>query len=195
MTVPERGYGKLIVFNMVSLDGFFSDVNGDMSFAHQARDDAEWDEFVAGNARGGGTMVFGRITYELMLRYWPTPMAMKNDPVVAERMGAMPKLVFSRMITTSDWRNTRFVRDDPATEIRKLKAQPGEGMAILGSGTIVSQLANERLVDEFQIVVLPVVLGKGRSMFSGVKGTLSLKLSSSRTFRNWNVLLCYAPQG
>jgi dihydrofolate reductase len=186
---------RLTVFNSISLDGFFSDVNGDMSFAHQSPDDVEWNEFVAGNASGGGMMVFGRITYELMLRYWPTPMAMKDNPVVAESMGAMPKLVFSRTLASSDWRNTRFVKGDPAAEIRALKAQPGKDMAILGSGTIVSQLAEAHLVDEFQVVVLPVVLGKGRSMFDGVKQTLHLKLASSRTFRNGNVLMCYTPGG
>jgi len=84
---------KLSVFNHVTLDGYFSDKNGDMSWAHKAKD-AEWDEFVAGNAKAGGGL--GRITYELMAGYWPTPAAKKNDPEVAEGMNQGPKVVFGR---------------------------------------------------------------------------------------------------
>ncbi len=72
---------KLIVFNMVSLDGYFVDANGDMSWAH--KQDDEWTAFVADNAKGGGELVFGRITYDLMASYWPTSVAVQNDPVVA----------------------------------------------------------------------------------------------------------------
>jgi len=82
---------KLIVFNHVSLDGYFVDANGDMSWAH--KQDAEWNAFVEENASGGGTLVFGRITYDLMASFWPTPMAMQMMPVVAERMNNLPKVV------------------------------------------------------------------------------------------------------
>jgi dihydrofolate reductase len=84
---------KLVVFNHVSLDGYFTDENGDMSFARQDNPEAEWDAFVAGNASGGGMLLFGRITYELMASSWPTPFAAKHMPVVAERMNNLPKVV------------------------------------------------------------------------------------------------------
>jgi dihydrofolate reductase len=77
--------------------------------------------------------------------------------------------------------------------MRKMKQAPGAGMVILGSGNVVAQLAQEGLIDEYQIVVNPVVLGKGRTMFDGLKGKLTLKLTKSRTFGNGNVLLCYEP--
>jgi dihydrofolate reductase len=77
---------KLSVFNHVTLDGYFVDMNGDMSWAHDGSADAEFNAFVKDNASAGGVLVFGRITYELMASYWPTPAAMKNDPVVAEEM-------------------------------------------------------------------------------------------------------------
>jgi len=186
---------KLTVFNQVSLDGFISDAKGDMSFAHKDPRDEEWNAFVAGNAKGGGMLVFGRITYEMMVSYWPTPMAMKNDPVVAEQMNSMPKVVFSRTLDKAAWNNAKVLKGSPAAEMRRLKKEPGEDMAILGSGSIVSQLAKQGLIDEYQIVVNPVVLGKGKSMFDGVKGNLTLKLTSSRTFGNGNVLLCYEPTG
>ena len=79
---------KLIVFNNVTLDGYFADRNGDMSWAH--RQDAEWNAFVGGNASGGGALLFGRVTYELMASFWPTPAAMERAPVVAEGMNNMP---------------------------------------------------------------------------------------------------------
>jgi len=182
---------RLIVFNNVSLDGYFVDANGDMRWAH--RPDPEWREFAAGNATGGATLLFGRVTYDLMAGYWPTPLAMKNDPAVAEGMNRAPKVVFSRTMEKASWNNTKVAKGDITAEVRKMKRQPGEGMAILGSGTIVSQLAQEGLIDEFQIALIPVVLGKGRTMFEGVRKRLALKLTNSRVFRNGNVVLRYEP--
>ena len=186
---------SLVVFNQVSLDGYFVDMEGGMSWAHREAKDEEWDSFVADNARGGGVLVFGRVTYDLMASYWPTPAASQNDPVVAERMNAMPKIVFSRTLDKVSWANTTLVKSGVAAEVRKLKGERGDGMAIMGSGSIVSQLAPEGLIDEFQIVVIPIVLGAGRTMFEGVKKRLRLKLTKTRAFRNGSVLLCYQPLG
>jgi len=184
---------KLVVFNHVSLDGYFVDVNGDMSWAKADHQDEEWNAFVADNASGGGVLVFGRITYELMAGFWPTPFAIENMPIVAEGMNSMPKVVFSRTLDQASWNNSKLVKGDMVAEIRKMKKEPGEGMAILGSGNIVSQLAQEGLIDEYQIVVNPVVLGKGRTMFDGIKEKLNLKLTKTRTFGNGNVVLWYEP--
>jgi dihydrofolate reductase len=182
---------KLVVFNHVTLDGYFVDMNGDMSWAH--KNDAEWKTFAEGNAKGDGPLLFGRITYELMASYWPTPLASKNDPVLAERMNNLPKVVFSRTLDKASWNNTKLVKGDMAAEIRKMKKEPGEGMAILGSGSIVSQLAQEGLIDEYQIVVNPIVLGKGRTLFDGLRKKLTLKLTKTRAFGNGNVFLRYEP--
>ena len=121
---------KVIVFNHVTLDGFFTDKNGDMSWAHKR--DPEWNAFVAQNASGGGQLLFGRITYDLMTRYWPTAAAMKNSPEVAEGINKVPKVVFSRTLDKASWNNTTLVKGDPAQEVRKLKAEGGEDMVILG---------------------------------------------------------------
>jgi dihydrofolate reductase len=182
---------KLVVFNHVTLDGYFVDTNGDMSWAH--KNDAEWKAFAEGNAKGDGPLLFGRITYELMASYWPTPLASKTDPVLAERMNNLPKVVFSRTLDKASWNNTKLVKGDMAAEIRKMKKEPGEGMAILGSGSIVSQLAQEGLIDEYQIVVNPIVLGKGRTLFDGIKRKLTLKLATTQAFGNGNVFLRYEP--
>jgi dihydrofolate reductase len=182
---------KLVVFNMVSLDGFFVDSKGDMSWAH--KNDAEWNMFVNENASGSGVLVFGRVTYELMASYWPTPMALQNSPMVAKGMNDMPKVVFSRTLDKASWSNTKLVKGDLAAEVRKMKKEPGPNLVILGSGSIVSQLAQQNLIDEYQIALSPIVLGKGRTMFDGVKEKLNLKLTKSRTFSNGTAFLCYQP--
>ena len=137
--------------------------------------------------------MFGRITYDLMKSYWPTKHATETFPVVAERMNNGPKVVFSRTLDKVSWNNTRLIKGDLVAEVRKLKQQPGDGLVILGSGSIVAQLAEERLIDEFQIAVNPVVLGQGKTMFDGIRHKLELKLTKARTFSNGNVLLCYEP--
>jgi dihydrofolate reductase len=185
---------KLTVFNNMSVDGYFVDKNGDMNWAHTIGKDEEWEAFVSGNASGGGMLLFGRITYELMASYWPTPLAARNDPVVAKGMNSLPKVVFSRTLKKALWNNTRLIKDGMATEIRKMKSESGHDMVILGSGNIVSQLTDERLIDEYQIVVVPIALGKGRTMFDGIKERRNLKLTKSRTFGNGNVVLTYTPE-
>src|ERR1051325_8001956 len=130
---------KLIVFNQISLDGYFTDANGDISWVH-SRDssDPEWKSFVEDNAKGGGELLFGRITYDMMKSYWPTPAARENDPVVAERMNALPKVVFSRTLDDASWSNTKVVKGDLPAEVRKMKATAGPDMVIMGSGQIIS---------------------------------------------------------
>jgi len=189
----ETAMPRLAVFNNVTLDGFFSGTNGEFQWA-KGHMDAEFQAFIEENARPGGVLVFGRKTYDLMRSYWPTPMALQNDPVVAEQMNALSKIVISRTMDEATWNNTRLVKGDLITEMRKLKADSGgRDMTILGSGSIVSQLADAGLIDEFQVVVNPVVLGAGRTMFQTVKKPLELKCTNTRTFRNGNVWVCYEP--
>jgi len=184
---------KLVVFNNVTLDGYFTGLGGDLGWAYSGTDDAEFRAFIADNASGGGELLLGRITYELMASYWPTPDAIKNDPIVAAGMNSMTKVVFSRTLNKVSWSNTKLVKSDIAAEVRRMKEAPGKGMAILGSGSIVAQLAPQGLIDEYQVVVNPVVLGKGRTMFEGIKEMLSLKLTRTRIFANGKVFLCYEP--
>jgi len=181
----------LIAFVTTSLDGYFADSAGDMSWAHKS--DPEWLEFVSSNASQGGTLLFGRVTYDLMIRYWPTPMAKQQNPAVADGMNSAPKIVVSRTLKEATWQNTRLLNGDLAGEIHKLKQQPGKGMCILGSGTIVTQLAEARLIDELQIVVSPIALGKGKTPFETLKQRLPLKLMKTRAFTNGNVIHYYGP--
>ena len=180
---------RLLVFNHVSLDGYFVDATQGMDWAR--RNDEEWNSFVAGNAKSGGTLVFGRVTYEMMASFWPTPIAAQRAPVVAGQMNALPKIVFSRTLAKADWNNTTLLKGDLVTEVRRLKGQDGDTMVILGSGSIASQLTQAGLIDEFQIALTPVILGKGRTLFETVEGEHKLKLVNSRPFRNGNVFLQY----
>jgi dihydrofolate reductase len=182
---------KLSVFNLITLDGYFAGPNGDISW-HMADD--EFQEFAEKNSNSGNTLLFGRITYELMASYWPTSEALKNDPVVAKGMNDSPKIVFSRTLKKTEWVNTRLVKEDMVGEVRKLKRQKGRGLTILGSGSIVAQLAQEGLIDEYQIMVNPLALGRGKTMFEGIQKKLDLRLTQTRAFKNGNVLLCYEPK-
>ncbi|NYF90815.1 dihydrofolate reductase family protein [Tunturiibacter empetritectus] len=182
---------RLMVFNISSVDGYIADANGDMSWARQQ--DKEWNEFTQGNAKGDGTMLFGRKTYDLMAGFWPTSTATAMMPEVAERMNSAKKVVFSRSMESAGWKNTTLVKTDPVETVRKMKAEAGEGMVIFGSGTLVAQLTGAGLIDEYQIAVMPVVLGGGKTMFEGLEEKVKLTLTKHRVFGNGSVLLHYEP--
>jgi dihydrofolate reductase len=182
---------RLNMFNSVSLDGYFTDANNDMSWAHAGSDDPEVREFTAGNAKGAGALVFGRITYEMMANFWPTPQAAQMTPEVATGMNRSKKYVFSRSLQKADWTNTIVLHGDPVAEIARLKREDGPGLTILGSGSIVKQLTAAGLIDDYQLMVCPVILGGGRTLFAGTTGRPMLKLANSRTFKNGRVFLHY----
>ena len=185
---------RLAVFNSVTLDGYFTGRNGDLAWAHRDAEDPEFSAFVAENAKGGGQLLFGRKTYEMMVSYWPTPQAMRDNPDVAQGMNRLPKVVFSRTLASAQWSNTSLVQGDPVEAVRQLKREGGPEMVIMGSGTIVSLLARAGLIDEYQIVVVPVVLGAGRTMFDGLDTEHPLTLTRSRVFPRGRVFLSYEPK-
>ena len=182
---------KLIVFDQISLDGFYKGENDDLSWAHHDRNDEEWNSFVRGNATGDGTLIFGRKTYEMMVSFWPTEMAKMHDPVMAERMNKLDKVVFSKKLKKVNWENTKLMNVDAVDAIRKLKSENGTELVVLGSGNLVAQFAEAGLIDELQIVIFPVALGKGKPLFAGMNDHQNFKLKSSRTFTNGNVFLSY----
>ena len=184
---------KIVVFENVSLDGYFTGPKGETDwFASEPGNQKELDEFAVDSIKSTDTLLFGRVTYELMASFWQTKEAIKNAPTLAERMNNLPKIVFSRTLDSVEWQNTMLVKDNIEGEMKKMKSQPGKNMAILGSGSIVSYFAQHGLIDEISLMVNPVILGGGRSIFQGVKERLHLKLLEERTFKvPGNVLLHY----
>jgi dihydrofolate reductase len=186
------GLRRLNAFMQVSLDGRFAGASDDMSFAHKQAADAEWRRFMAANVSGGGVLMFGRTTYELMASWWPTPAAAKAMPEIARQMNALPKVVVSRTLSTALWSNTTLIKRDLIGTVRRMKAVPGPDITILGSGSIVTQLAAAQLVDMIELAVNPIALGNGKNFLAGLPLPLLFTLTRTRVFDNGSVVLSYA---
>jgi len=182
--------GKLTVFNFITLNGFFRGPGGDIGWHGHG---AEENEYAASNLGSGNILLFGRVTYEMMAGYWPTPEAAANTPEVAAGMNAAEKIVFSRTLGEAAWNNTRVVRDDIEGEIREMKRLRDRNMTLLGSGSIVALLADLGLVDEYEIMVDPVVIAAGKQIFGGITRRIDLRLLEARAFGSGAVLLRYIP--
>ena len=181
---------RLHAFTLVSLDGYYCDAAGDMSFAHKAPDDVEWNEFLAGNTSGESVLLFGRTTYDLMVQWWPTPAALQAMPAAARSINAQRKVVFSRTLKAATWNNTVIERD-AVTAVRRLKSEPGPDLVVLGSGSILTQLADAGLLDAQQLVVSPIALGAGKALFAGLKTRRAFTLTKHRAFGNGSIVLWY----
>jgi dihydrofolate reductase len=180
---------KLFSFNMMTLDGFFEGSSKwDLSW-HNV--DSEFNEFAIAQLNEIGTLLFGRVTYEGMASYWPSPDGLKDDPTVAGLMNHIPKIVFSKTLEKAEWENTRLVRDNIAEEISKLKQVSDKDIAVFGSANLMSELMRMDLIDEHRIMVNPVILGGGMPLFQ-IKNKSNLMLLKTRAFGNGNVLLYYA---
>lgn len=182
---------KVISFNMVTANGFFEAPHQDISW-HNV--DAEFNEFAISQLRTVDTILFGRVTYEGMASYWPTPAAIENDPVVAKRMNAIAKIVFSRTLDQATWNNTRLIKGNIGKEMEYLKSLPGKPMIIFGSSDLTVTMAQMGLVDEYRIMVNPVIIGVGKPFLQGLEDRQKLKLLKTRSFRNGNILLYYKVQ-
>jgi dihydrofolate reductase len=186
---------KIVVFNNVTVDGFFAGPHGEIGWFKVDKDD-EFDEFSREQPKSGDTLIFGHTTYDLMRSYWPTPDAIKSNPDMAEVMNNIQKIVFSKTMKSVEegphWKNIKLLHEIKPQEIVVLKEQEGKGIAILGSGTIVQQFANLGLIDEYILQVNPVILGTGKNLFANV-GKMTLKLLEAKTFKNGIVWLRYQP--
>ncbi len=183
---------QISVFNHVTIDGFFAGPKGEIDWFQAVHDD-EWNRYAQEHADlSRNTLMFGHTTYRMMKSWWPTPAAMQMNPPMAEVMNNSPKIVFSKRLKSAkdepNWKNIRVFPHIDLDEIRTLKRK--ESITILGSGSIVQQLANLGLIDEYSLVVVPIILGRGKPLFKGVNIT-NLKLVEERSFRNGIVLLRY----
>jgi dihydrofolate reductase len=185
---------RVIVSNLISLDGYLAAPDGDLSWFAVGPD---FFAYVNRMMPTLGMLLFGRVTYEMMVAYWTNPDNTKgNDPLVTDPMNELPKLVASRTLKKAGWGrwdNAR-VTADPVSAVRELKAQAGGDMAIFGSGGLVSTLAEVGLIDEYRIMMNPVILGQGIPNFRGMRQRVPLKLVSSEVFDKKLVMLTYHPE-
>ncbi len=182
---------KVYLFNMITLDGYFEGPRKWEIDWHNVDD--EFNEYAIDQLNGTGVILFGRVTYEGMAGYWPTARAIENDPVVARMMNSIPKVVFSRTLKEATWDNTRVVRDNIGDELARLKQERGKDIAIFGSAKLASTLDSVGLIDEYRLIVNPVVLGGGNPLFKDHTERKHLQLLRSKAFASGNVLLVYGP--
>lgn len=182
---------KLALFDMVSIDGYFEAPGHNIDW-HTV--DEEFNDFAIQQLDEAGCLVFGRATYELMASYWPTDAAISDDRQVASRMNAIEKVVASRTLDRAEWEHTKVVHD-AALDLAGLKAAPGRDMLVLGSARLSADLIDAGLVDEFRLMVSPILLGAGTPLFRDRPQPLSVDLVEARAFGNGNMLLRYQAKG
>jgi dihydrofolate reductase len=181
---------RLFSFHVSSVDGYYEGPNQEFDWPIV---DQEFNQFGLQQLEEVDTLLFGRVTYQLMASYWPTPAAEQDDPKIAAMMNNLPKLVVSRTLAETTWANTRLISGDVAAELTELKQEPGKDMVIMGSSELTVRLLQLGLVDELRMMVSPVVLGDGKSLFRTGDGRIGLKLLQARPFNSGNVLLTYQP--
>ncbi len=183
---------KVIMFNLITLDGYFEGPNKWDIGWHQV--DGEFNDFSIEQLSKAGGLIFGRITYQGMASYWPTTTALKDDPVVAGKMNSITKYVFSKTLDKVEWNNTQLIKGDAVQEMTRLKNHAGNNLLLFGSADLARTFTQHNLIDEYRLMVNPVVLGKGNPLFIENGGTLKFMLLDTKVFRNGNVLLSYQRQ-
>jgi len=180
----------LFSFMMMSLDGYFEDLDGSIAWMNLSDDFAA---FSVSQLNDIGELVFGRRTYDGMVSYWTSDEARASSPETSARMDATPKTVLSSTPGAAGWSNVTVVDGDAVATVTELKQRPGGDVAIFGSSTLTAHLLADGLVDELRVIVAPVLLGGGSSLFAGLDAPVALDLASTTTFGSGNVLLCYRP--
>lgn len=177
---------KLIMWNIITLDGYFEGMkNWDLSF-HEIIWGPELEKMSIEQLKSADFLVFGRVTYEGMAAYWKT-----ETGEIADLMNQMPKLVFSRTLTSVDWNNSILIKENAAAEITKLKSQGKKDMYVFGSANLSETFINDNLFDEYRIGISPVILGNGRPLFPKGGVPRKLGLVSTQQLSTGGVVLKY----
>ena len=178
---------KLIMWNIITLDGYFDgDRNWELPF-HQVVWGEELEKLSIEQLNAADYLVFGRVTYEGMAAHW-----IKSEGEVADLMNSLPKLVFSRTLKSAEWNNTTLIRENAAAEIKKLKEAGGRDMYVFGSADLSETFVNENLFDEYRIGIAPVILGGGRPLFKQGVAPKNLSLISTQQLLTGGVVLKYS---
>ena len=177
---------KLIIWDMMTVDGFFEGPDRDISwFVYE--DDLE--SYIRETHENADTLVFGRVTYEFMAGIWPS-----EEGWIADLMNNIEKVVFSRTLKTADWNNTKVFNGNVAEEVSKLKAKDGGDIFVFGSADLTATLMEHDLIDEYHLGINPVILGSGTPLFKGGRTRKPLKHLETRTLKSGVVILHYAPE-
>ena len=180
---------KKIIFQMsVSVDGY---VEGRRREIDWHRVDDEFNAYAVDMLRASDALIMGRRTYDLMAGYWPT--AEDNDAAVKDLMNRTPKLVFSSTLTHVTWQNSRLATGSIAEEVARLKEVPGNGLLPVGGSDLAAGFLELGLMDELHIILTPILLGGGKTVFDRITRRQSLQLLSTRAYKSGNVVLIYRP--
>ncbi|SRR5271166_956120 len=175
---------RVIVSNLVSLDGFYEGPNHELDW-HVVDD--EFFSYAKDMLREADTLLFGAATYQLMAGYWPT--APRDE--IADQMNSLPKVVFSKTLKSAEWNNSKLVSGNAAEEISRLKHLPGKDLVILGSAHLAASLLSQGLIDEYRVILNPILIGSGKRLFPGLREEIRLKLTNTRQFASGVIVLYY----
>lgn len=193
---------RITAFNRVTADGYFASPDGGLDWAVP---DEEIEQGAVGAMPDGDTILFGRRTYDSFEQFWPKAYQNPETPPdphmprrVSPAMRTMAvwindanKIVFSRTRKEVTWNNSRLFHEFDPDAVRALKREPGKDMIIFGSGSIASELTRHGLIDEYQFIVTPILLGSGKSLISGLSSRTKLRLVEAKPYRTGNLMLRY----
>lgn len=178
---------KLIMWNVISLDGYFEgSQNWDLSF-HNVVWGEELEKLSIEQLHSADFLLFGRVTYEGMAAYWT-----KEEGEIADLMNNIPKLVFSKTLKSADWKNSTLISDNASTKIKNLKEEGGGDIYVFGSANLSETFVNDNLFDEYRIGIAPVILGKGRPLFRQGIASRKLSLVSTQQLLTGGVVVKYS---
>jgi dihydrofolate reductase len=180
---------KLIMWNMVTLDGFFEGPKSWEIDWHEYGWGEDLEQFSIEQSKSADTLLFGRVTYQGMADYWSSAQG-----EIADFMNTVPKVVFSRTLEKAEWNNTRLVKANAEEEVARLKQQPGKDILIFGSANLSATLMQHGLIDEYRLGISPLVLGGGNPLFKPSPQRLKMKLLEARRLKSGCVILRYEPE-
>ena len=169
----------------ITLDGYVSGPNGELDWAFRTMS-PDLGEWVTELLRGVDTILLGHTTYLQQAAAWPS-----QTGEMADLLNSHTKIVFSKRLTTLEWNNSRLATTDAAEEIARLKQQSGKNISVSGGATLAQSLSRMGLIEEYNLVMHPVVLGSGKPLFKDLSHPLNLKLVSARTFNSGAIGLTY----
>jgi dihydrofolate reductase len=176
---------KIIAGEFVSLDGVIDAAN---QLTGQYFSD-ELGQYLGSGMASTGTLLLGRVTYQEMVPFWADKTG-SDDPVAVHM--SKPKLVLSTTLgSTSEWPDSTLIRGDVAGQLSRLKQQPGKNILVIGSATVVRWLLREGLLDQLDLLVFPIVIGRGKRLFDDDGDQLPLKLTGAQAFSSGVVHLTY----